>query len=199
MRRRLGLGSLLLMGFLLAGCATAGSQQQPVPTNGHTAAGEPGHAHSTGHPQPYAGLQEREIKALAPEYMADLLAGKGAQYALAAELNHYPGPSHVLEFAAELGLTPKQEEQMRDLMGPHKERAKALGKQLVDLERELDRLFAAQQMTESDLDRLLSEIGQVESELRGEHLRTHLATTKLLTPEQITRYDELRGYSEKES
>ena len=39
-----------------------------------------------------AGLTDRPIKALAPERVEELLAGRGAGYALAAELNHYPGP-----------------------------------------------------------------------------------------------------------
>ena len=46
--------------------------------------------------QQYAGLQDRPIKAMAPERVADLLAGRGATLALAAELNHFPGPRHVL-------------------------------------------------------------------------------------------------------
>lgn len=41
---------------------------------------------------------------MAPERVNDLLEGKGAQYVLAAELNHYPGPSHILEYAAQLQL-----------------------------------------------------------------------------------------------
>ena len=53
-------------------------------------------------PAPYAGLETREIKALSPEQIEDLLAGEGMGYALAAELNHYPGPRHVLALAAEL-------------------------------------------------------------------------------------------------
>jgi hypothetical protein len=52
---------------------------------------------------PYAGHQERPIKALAPEEVAGLLGGEGMGYALAAELNHYPGPRHVLDLADSWG------------------------------------------------------------------------------------------------
>lgn len=48
-----------------------------------------------GQHSPYAGLPAREIKALSPEEIADLAAGRGMGLALAAELNGYPGPRHA--------------------------------------------------------------------------------------------------------
>ena len=59
-------------------------------------------------PQPYAGLQNRPLKALSDEQLADLKAGRGMGLALAGELNGYPGPKHVLELAKELNLTDAQ-------------------------------------------------------------------------------------------
>jgi hypothetical protein len=53
---------------------------------------------------PYAGMQTRSIKALSEKQVADLGAGRGMGLALAAELNGYPGPSHVLELADQLVL-----------------------------------------------------------------------------------------------
>src|SRR4051812_36526408 len=47
--------------------------------------------------QPYAGLEQRPIKALSQQQADDLRTGRGMGLALAAELNGYPGPSHVLE------------------------------------------------------------------------------------------------------
>ena len=52
------------------------------------------HKHDHG---PYAGMQQRALKALSEDQIADLRAGKGMGLALAAELNGYPGPIHVLE------------------------------------------------------------------------------------------------------
>jgi hypothetical protein len=46
---------------------------------------------------PYAGMQDRAIKALSEQQVADLGAGRGMGLALAAELNDYPGPSHVAQ------------------------------------------------------------------------------------------------------
>ena len=54
--------------------------------------------------QPYAGFNMRPIKALSDQQIADLRAGRGMGLALAAELNGYPGPSHVLELAKSLAL-----------------------------------------------------------------------------------------------
>src|SRR5215216_2241767 len=48
---------------------------------------------------PYAGLQARPLKALSEAQIADLRAGRGMTLALAAELNGYPGPLHVIELA----------------------------------------------------------------------------------------------------
>src|SRR5205814_497687 len=58
--------------------------------------------------QPYAGLQTRPIKALSEQQIADLRTGRGMSLALAAELNGYPGPRHVLELADQLDLSSQQ-------------------------------------------------------------------------------------------
>src|SRR5258707_12386861 len=59
-------------------------------------------------PQPYAGMQARSVKALSDQQIADLRAGHGMGLALAAELNGYPGPSHLLELADQLSLSANQ-------------------------------------------------------------------------------------------
>ena len=53
--------------------------------------------------------------------------------ALAAELNGYPGPMHVLENADGLALTPEQQQQTKALMQAHKEEAKAIGAKLAEI------------------------------------------------------------------
>jgi hypothetical protein len=57
---------------------------------------------------PYAGQQARQVKALSDEDIAALRNGEGMGMAKAAELNGYPGPTHVLGLATQLGLTPDQ-------------------------------------------------------------------------------------------
>src|SRR5713226_2586520 len=65
--------------------------------------------------QPYSGMQSRPIKALSAQQVADLRAGRGMGLALAAELNGYPGPSHVVELADALGLSDQQRAKVQDL------------------------------------------------------------------------------------
>ena len=153
------------------------------------------HAHGAqGGASPYAGQQSREIKALSDEELKDLRAGAGMGFAKAAELNRYPGPSHALELADRIQLTPQQREQLAALMQRHKAEARRMGEHVVSLERELDALFARGKPTAAEVERLSVAIGDAQGRLRAEHLRTHLETTALLTPAQIDRYAEARGY-----
>jgi len=142
----------------------------------------------------YAGQQDREIKALSPGELEGLRKGEGMGMAKAAELNHYPGPRHVLDLAEELGLTPKQKKATEALYRKMHRRAVRLGRSLIAKERELDRGFAAGTMDEAKMNRLLEEIGALRARLRGAHLAAHLAQRKILTPHQVKIYDRLRGY-----
>ncbi len=71
------------------------------------------HGHGSG--SPYAGLERRAVKALSSDEIADLRAGRGMGLALAAELNGYPGPVHVLEHAGSLALSGEQRARMQTL------------------------------------------------------------------------------------
>ena len=143
---------------------------------------------------PYAGQQGREIKALSAQEVDELLAGQGMGFAKAAELNGYPGPAHVLEHAEALGLSAEQRRSTESLMRAHKERAKALGVEVVGAERALDQAFAARRVDAPRLAKLTGAVGEAQARLREEHLRTHIEQTALLRPEQISKYAELRGY-----
>jgi hypothetical protein len=144
---------------------------------------------------PCAGQETLEIKALSPADVQAYLAGEGMGLARAAELNHYPGPRHVLELAAELRLSDSQAAGARAIQARMKAEAVRLGKLIVEKERLLDRLFVEQKVEDEQLRALVAEIGQLQGELRFVHLRAHLAMRALLRREQIARYDELRGYS----
>jgi len=144
--------------------------------------------------QPYAGYQERTIKALSKEEMDSLAKGKGAGYALAGELNHYPGPKHVMDFAVELNLTKSQMENFKKQNPIMDEEAKVLGAELLRLEEELDQQFRKGTITEQKLADLTSEISAVEGKLRYTHLKYHLQTKNIMNEEMINKYDELRGY-----
>jgi Spy/CpxP family protein refolding chaperone len=146
-------------------------------------------------PSPYAGQQSREIKALSAAEQADLLAGKGMGLAKAAELNGYPGPAHVLELAADLALSAEQRSRTQAVWQAMDARAKTIGQQVIDAERELDALFVSKQVTRERLAAQLDRIGALQGQLRAVHLEAHLEQVRILTPEQTSRYAALRGYS----
>jgi Spy/CpxP family protein refolding chaperone len=149
--------------------------------------------HQHGH-SPYPGSQTRSIKALSGQQVADLRAGRGMGLALAAELNGYPGPLHVLELADRLELTAGQRGQVQQLYDAMKSEAIEAGERLIADERELDRQFAEGTMKPTTLAALTARIGETQGQLRAVHLKYHLTTAELLTPDQKRRYAELRGY-----
>lgn len=147
-------------------------------------------------PSPYAGDVTRPIKALSGAEIDAYLTGAGMGLARAAELNHYPGPRHVLDLADSLDLSAEQREQTRAIFDAMQAQAISLGRELVARERSLDSLFAAGTIDENTLHGALRAIGERQAELRFVHLRAHLQTKALLTPQQIRHYDRLRGYAE---
>ena len=146
-------------------------------------------------PSPYAGEQTRQIKALSAAEVSTLLAGHGMGLARAAELNRYPGPRHVLDLAADLKLTPAQSSELNRVFDAMKSAALPLGRELVDRETELDRLFTSRRASAPTVLALTREIGRLQGELRAVHLNAHVATVGILQPAQVARYDELRGYA----
>ena len=110
-------------------------------------------------PSPYAGLQNRSVKALSDQQLADLRAGQGMGLALVAELNGYPGPVHVLELADALGLTPEQQERVRGLREAMTAEVVPLGERLIAEEATLDRKFASRAVTPASLDAALPTLG----------------------------------------
>ncbi len=144
--------------------------------------------------QPYAGQQTREIKALSADDVEGYLAGKGMGFAKSAELNHYPGPLHLLELGEELGLTPAQLREIEAIRGAMKAEAMVLGAEIVEQESRLDGLFADRRADDDGVEELTGIIAGLRGRLRAVHLKAHLRTTPLLSETQIAGYDSLRGY-----
>ena len=143
---------------------------------------------------PYGGEQTRAIKALSPEDIASLRNGEGMGMAKAAELNGYPGPAHVLELAAQLGLTESQEQRVTAIFERMSGAAKPLGGEVIAREQALDQLFAKGEITPDRLTTETAAIGELQGRLRSVHLSAHLETRAVLNPDQIARYEQLRGY-----
>ena len=144
---------------------------------------------------PYAGMQTRPIKALSTQQVDDLRAGRGMGLALAAELNGYPGPSHVLELSEKLALSPAQKERIQKLFESMKAESTPIGARLIEQESALDQQFASRSITPDALKDATVKIGVTQAELRNAHLKYHLETAQILSPDQMTQYAELRGYA----
>jgi len=149
------------------------------------------------HPMPqYAERERSEIAALTPQQLEELRAGTGMGMALPAELNHFPGPKHALEWADSLGLSEAQRMRLEAIRTKMSEEAVRLGEQVIEAERELDRRFAHAHIDSQTLAELTTRIAGLYGRLRYVHLAAHLETRALLTPEQIEAYDRVRGYGE---
>lgn len=143
---------------------------------------------------PYAGLERRDIKALSSAQVEDLTQGRGAGLALAAELNGYPGPAHVLELASPLGLNAGQLAATRTLWDRMAVEARSLGVRIVAEEAALDNALATRTLDPDGLDARLRRIGELQGELRSAHMRTHLEQAAMLSSDQMAAYNRLRGY-----
>ena len=124
---------------------------------------------------PYAGQHARAIKALSPSDIQSYLSGQGMGFAKAAELNHYPGPKHVLELEKALQLTEQQRVQTQVIFDSMQREAIQWGHQLIQAERHLDHLFSAQTVTEDALQDATRTLADYQGKLRHVHLRAHLA------------------------
>ena len=151
-------------------------------------------SHNNGHSH-YAGQEKREIKALSDEDIKNYLEGNGAGFAKSAELNGFPGPKHILENDAKLDLTAEQKQKVTESYNSMKARAMKLGKEIVNREKEFDKLFLRNDIESGVLTKKAREIGSLQGTLRSVHLKAHLEMKKLLSDGQLKKYQELRGYS----
>lgn len=143
----------------------------------------------------YVGQQNRLIKSLSADDIEELRHGKGWGLAKAAELNGMPGPSHILQMKKKISLTREQEVQVRTLFEDMKSKAIPLGNELIELEKKLNDSFANKTITKELLIQQLDSIAEARKKLRYVHLVTHLMTPSILTPQQIEKYNRLRGYN----
>lgn len=142
----------------------------------------------------YAGMQNRPIKALSAQQVADLRAGKGMSLALPAELNGFPGPSHTLELAGPLQLNADQRARTQALFEQMQREASAAGEALIAAEAELDTLFRDKRVTPALLTAAVGKAAQAQGAVRETHLRYHLRMMEVLSAEQVAAYGRMRGY-----
>jgi hypothetical protein len=103
----------------------------------------------------------------------------------------------VLELADQLKLSADQRAGMQRLFDAMKAEAVPLGARLIAQEADLDRQFATRTVTPESLKASTAAVAAMHGALRETHLRYHLSTVAVLSPAQLQRYAELRGYADK--
>lgn len=183
----------LAFGAMLAFKATA-AETPGAQAQGHQGEGSAGAETLR---SPYAGQPGAGAIGLLPDEVKALSEGTGMALALAAEANGFPGPRHLLDAAAagQLALSPEQREAVQRQYDRMLGEAEGKGQEILQAEANLATRFRRSQIDEATLRDLVDRIGRLRADLRFIHLRTHLETKALLTPEQLARYNTLRGYN----
>ena len=159
------------------------------------AAGLGAAAHAAG-TSDYAGQERRDIKSMSADEIEGYLSGKGQGLAKPAELNGYPGPSHVLALSRELALSDEQRRRTEVLFAAMQAEASERGRTFVAAERDLDRLFATGTVDRSTLEAALQRSAALLAAVRQVHLVAHLKQIDILDATQRAKYAALRGYDD---
>ena len=167
--------AVLLIAGLAPGTTSAAAQEQAG--GGH-------------HGSRHSDRQQRESQALRQ--------GRGMGMARAAETNGYPGPMHVLALAEELELSDEQVARSNEIRNRVRDRAPAMGQQIIEAEQRLEAMFAEDRVAPAEMEALLMEIAGLRARLRGLHLNAHLEQAEVLSEEQIEQYMELRHSGEEQ-
>jgi Spy/CpxP family protein refolding chaperone len=144
---------------------------------------------------PYVTQLDSPIRGLSAQEIDDLINGRGAGYARTAELNSYPGPRHILDLQQELSLSPNQVQQIEAVFKQMQADAQRIGHKIVEQEQQLSAAFASGEISNTDMQAQTEELGNLYSQVRATHLQAHLQIKPLLSPQQITNYNKLRGYT----
>ena len=176
----------MLKTIMIAGCLAAASlNAQEMDHSQH---------HHTMDQSPYVDRKALPIKALTQETLDAYKNGTGGGMAVAAELNGYPGPRHILDMSDQLNLNADQKAKVQAIYDHMHAAAVKLGQDIIDREKKLDDAFARGSATDAEVQSLTAEIARLQGTLRYTHLAAHVAAKSLLTADQIKRYNEARGY-----
>ena len=143
---------------------------------------------------PYVDQLNNPIRGMTLDEITNLETGAGSGFARAAELNGYPGPRHILDFQEDLDMSKDQLEQVRALFDEMNAGARALGEEILQMETDLELAFREGTIDEASLEAKVTALAAKYGELRLLHLRTHLVSLKILSPGQVSLYNQLRGY-----
>ncbi len=121
-----------------------------------------------------------------------LLAGAETGEIRPAEANWYPSPTRALELEKELRLTEAQKKTLKEAADEARPRAIELGKRIVGVEGELNDAFRSGMVSEQSIKDDADQIGRLRGKLRAVFLTARLKARRILTPEQLNIYKNLK-------
>lgn len=119
------------------------------------------------------------------QYDAYLKGDAANDMAHVAEMNHYPMPDKVLQYKAELDLSPIQIKKLTDINAYLHRRRLQIGGSVIDTEKKLDSLFKTRKVNEGIVIFYTNRYGLYQGELKNALLQACMATEQLLTKQQI--------------
>jgi hypothetical protein len=116
----------------------------------------------------------------------------GEDLARVAEMNGYPLPDKVLKYRAELDLSPIQIKKITEASAYLRRRRLQIGGSVIDTEKKLDSLFKYNKVQDGSLIFYTNRYGLYQGELKNALLQACLSTQKLLSQQQIAKYQSLQ-------
>ena len=112
-----------------------------------------------------------------------------------AELNHYPLPDEVLKYKKELDLSPSEIKQLTGVVAFLNMKKKEIGESVIHNEKMLDSLFRTRKIDEGSIIFYSNRYGLYEGEYRTVVLQACFRTEKILTPQQIRKFEALKKHN----
>lgn len=112
-----------------------------------------------------------------------------------AELNHYPLPDEVLKYKKELDLSPTEIKQLNAVVAFLNMKKKEVGESVILNEKMLDSLFRTRKIDEGSVIFYSNRYGLYEGEYRTVVLQACVRTEKILTPQQIRKFEALKKHN----
>lgn len=126
------------------------------------------------------------------QYQAYLNGEAGEDLARVAEMNHYPLPDKVLKWRNEIDLSPIQIKKITEASAYLRRRRLQIGGSIIDTEKMLDSMFRYNKVQDGNLIFYATRYGSYQGELRNALLQACLSTQKLLSQQQLKKYESLQ-------
>jgi hypothetical protein len=133
------------------------------------------------------------VRTLSRQQFDAYLKGEAAnEMAAVGELNHYPMPDKVLKLSNQLDLSAVQIKKITEINTLMHRRRLQIGGSVISNEKTLDSLFKYKKVSDGNLIFYANRHGLYQGELKNAILQACLATEKLLSAQQIAKFESLQ-------